>query len=70
MDSELRTKFDHRIGDILAADSVNDLQFFSSIGYKFYDGFHQVSVGGDYRLWFTLTPDGNVILEDFDQGNH
>lgn len=55
---------------LLAAETIEDLKALRSTGYKFYNGFHQVNVGGNWRLWFTISPSGSIILHEFDEGNH
>jgi plasmid maintenance system killer protein len=55
---------------LLAAETIEDLKALRSTGYKFYDGFHQVNVGGNWRLWFTVSDRGSIVLEAFDEGNH
>ena len=70
MGGELVRQFFRTLNVLLAAESIEDLVVFRSTGYKFYNGFHQVNVGGDYRLWFTLESNGTIILREFDQGNH
>lgn len=69
-DAELVRYFVRTINVLLAAENIDELKIYRSIGYKYYDGFHQVNVGGDYRLWFTIEADGSILLTEFDQGNH
>ncbi len=70
LDVELVRTFIRTVNALLAAETIDELRIYRSLGYKYYDGFHQVNVGGDYRLWFTVAADGSVLLAEFDQGNH
>ena len=70
LEPELLKQLLKAVNLLLAAESLDDLKALRSTGYKFYDGFHQVNVGGNYRLWFRLDAAGKFILEEFDEGNH
>lgn len=69
MQPTLQKQFLRTISLLLAAESINDLKAFRTLDHKFYNGFHQVRVDGDKRIWFTEGPDG-IIIENFDEGNH
>ena len=69
MDVELLKHFVRTINILLAAENIDELRVFRSTGYKYYNGFHLVNVGGDYRLWFTVEAGGSILLREFDQGN-
>lgn len=69
MDKVLRARFEMVLNLLLAVEGVDDLKVFGRLNLKEYNGFYQIYVDGDKRIWFTLTGDG-ILVADYGVGNH
>lgn len=70
LSADRKNLFFRRIATLIAAEELADLQAMNSLKLKFYNGFYQIWLDGDYRIWFKIDESGTILLEDCDEGNH
>jgi len=70
LDPTLAIRLERTINRLLNSETIEILAALTVLDLKFYNDHYQVRVDGNYRLWFTVGPDGTLKVEDFDEGNH